>query len=70
MRALIFHTVELIAQGLGKVVVVGSNHCFGTLRVKELLTRNGYPYSYLALDRHVDREGISTASVLAPIQYC
>ena len=35
MRAFILRRVELIAHGLGDVVVVGSNHCSGTLRVKE-----------------------------------
>jgi thioredoxin reductase (NADPH) len=50
--------VELIAQGLGDVVVVGSNHCSGTLRVKEFLTRNGYPYAYIDLDRDADVQGL------------
>jgi thioredoxin reductase (NADPH) len=54
MRAFIIRRVELIAHGLGDVVVVGSNHCSGTLRVKEFLTRNGHPYSYIDLDREAD----------------
>lgn len=35
----------------GDVVLVGSIHFAGTLRVKEFLTRNGHPYSYIGLDR-------------------
>jgi thioredoxin reductase (NADPH) len=54
MRAFIIRRVELIAHGLGDVVLVGSNHCSGTLRVKEFLTRNGHPYSYIDLDRDAD----------------
>jgi thioredoxin reductase (NADPH) len=54
MRAFILRRVELIAHGLGNVVLVGSNHCAGTLRVKEFLTRNGHPYSYIDLDRDAD----------------
>jgi thioredoxin reductase (NADPH) len=54
MRAFILRRVELIAHGLGNVVLVGSNHCAGTLRVKEFLTRNGHPYSYIDLDRDTD----------------
>ena len=54
MRAFILRRVELIAQGLGDVVVVGSNHCSGTLRVKEFLTRNSHPYTYIDLDRDTD----------------
>jgi thioredoxin reductase (NADPH) len=50
MRAFILRRVELIAKGLGDVVLAGSNHCAGTLRVKEFLTRNGHPYSYIDLD--------------------
>lgn len=51
MRAFILRRVELIAQGISDVVLVGSNHCAGTLRVREFLTRNGHPYSYIDLDR-------------------
>lgn len=40
LRAFILRRVELIAHGLGDVVLVGSSHCAGTLRVKEFLTRN------------------------------
>ncbi len=54
MRAFILRRVELIAHGLGDVVLLGSNHCSGTLRVKEFLTRNGHPYSYIDLDRDAD----------------
>jgi thioredoxin reductase (NADPH) len=54
MRAFILRRVELIAHGLGNVVLLGSNHCADTLRVKEFLTRNGHPYSYIDLDRDAD----------------
>ncbi len=50
MRAFILRRVELIARGIGDVVLVGSSHCAGTLRVKEFLTRNGHPHAYLDLD--------------------
>jgi thioredoxin reductase (NADPH) len=51
MRAFILRRVELIAHGIGDVVLAGSNHCAGTLRVREFLTRNGHPYTYIDLDR-------------------
>ncbi|HEX3127304.1 MAG TPA: FAD-dependent oxidoreductase [Thermoanaerobaculia bacterium] len=54
MRAFILRRVELIARGFGDVVLVGSVHCAGTLRVKEFLTRNGHPYTYLDLERDPD----------------
>ena len=51
LRAFILRRVELIAHGIGDVVLVGSVHCSGTLRVKEFLTRNGHPYTYVDLDQ-------------------
>ena len=47
---------ELIARDLGDVVVIGSTHCAGTLRVKEFLTRNGHPFHYVDLDRDRDAQ--------------
>ena len=51
MRAFILRRVELIAKGVGDVVLAGSAYCQGTLRVKEFLTRNGHPYTFVDLDR-------------------
>ena len=56
MRAFILRRVELIARDLGDVVVIGSTHSPGTLRVKEFLTRNGHPFQYLDLDRDRDAQ--------------
>src|SRR5215218_9500380 len=58
LRAFIFRRVELIAHGSSDVVLVGSNHCSGTLRVKEFLTRNGHPYTYIDLDRDTDIQSL------------
>jgi thioredoxin reductase (NADPH) len=51
MRAFILRRAELIHRHLGDVLVIGSVHCGGTLRVKEFLTRNGHPFTYVDLDR-------------------
>src|SRR5881409_704912 len=51
MRAFILRRAELIARGVGDVVLLGSAHCQGTLRIREFLTRNGHPYTVLDLDR-------------------
>jgi thioredoxin reductase (NADPH) len=51
MRTYILRAVRLVAQGIGDVVVVGSTHDLGTLRIREFLTRNGHPYTSLDLDR-------------------
>ena len=49
-------------------------HCAGTLRVKEFLTRNGHPYTYIDLDRDagvqelLDRFNVGAADV--PVLIC
>ena len=74
MRAFILRRSELIAHGLGDVVVVGSSHSPGTLRIKEFLTRNGHPHAYIDLDHDpgvqelLDRFHVSVADV--PILIC
>ena len=56
MRAFILRRVELLTQGVGDVTLVGSNHSADTLRIKEFLTRNGHPYTYIDLDRDADMQ--------------
>jgi thioredoxin reductase (NADPH) len=51
MTAFIFRRLELIANHVGDVALIGSPHSPGTLRIKEFLTRNGHPYTYLDLDK-------------------
>jgi thioredoxin reductase (NADPH) len=51
MTAFIFRRLELIANHVGDVALIGSSHSPGTLRIKEFLTRNGHPYTYLDLDK-------------------
>ena len=58
MRAYIYRRVELAAQGVGDVVLIGSIHSPATLRVKEFLTRNGHPFRYIDLDRDPDVQGL------------
>jgi thioredoxin reductase (NADPH) len=58
MGAFIYRRSELIEKGLGDVVVLGSSHCAGTLRVKEFLIRNGHPFTYIDLDREKDVESL------------
>jgi thioredoxin reductase (NADPH) len=74
MRAFILRRVELIAQGLGDAILIGSSHCAGTLRAKEFLTRNAQPYTYVDLDREddvqtlLDRFHVTVADV--PVLIC
>jgi thioredoxin reductase (NADPH) len=50
MRAFILRRLVLIAKGFGDVILLGSRHCAGTLRLREFLGRNGHPYTYVDLD--------------------
>jgi len=50
MRAFIQRRLALIAGGLGNVIILGSRHSAETLRLREFLTRNGHPHSYVDLD--------------------
>jgi thioredoxin reductase (NADPH) len=74
MRAFILRRVELIANHLGDVVLLGSTHCAGTLRIKEFLTANGHPYTSIDLDHDegvqalLDRFNVSAADV--PVLIC
>lgn len=51
MRAFILRRVNLIERQSGDAVLLGSNNCNITLRIKEFLTRNGHPYAFVDLDR-------------------
>src|SRR5438552_1695108 len=51
LRAFILRRLELIAREAGDIVLIGSTHLLDTLRIKEFLTRNYQPYSYIDLER-------------------
>ncbi len=50
MRAFILRRLELVRTGQGNLILMGSRHSAATLRLREFLTRNGHPYSYVDLD--------------------
>jgi thioredoxin reductase (NADPH) len=74
MRAFILRRVELVAAGVGDVVLIGSMYSAGTLRIKEFLMRNGHPYSYLDLERDPAvqnlLDGYRTAASEIPVVIC
>jgi thioredoxin reductase (NADPH) len=53
MRAFILRRLELIRGGFGNAILMGSRHSARTLELREFLTRNGHPFTYIDLD--VDR---------------
>ncbi len=78
MRALIHRRSQLVAQGIGDVMVIGSgkgsSHSAATLRIKAFLTRNGHPFKYVDFDRDagardlLDRFHADAAEL--PILFC
>jgi len=54
MKAFIYRRIELIAQGIGDALLIGSAQSAATLRIRTFLTRNGHPFKYLDLDRDSD----------------
>lgn len=54
MRAFLLRRMELLTSSVGDVVVLGSLNSAGTLRIREFLTRNGYPYSFIDLEKEKD----------------
>jgi thioredoxin reductase (NADPH) len=58
MRAFILRRLALIREGYGNVILLGSRHCSGTLRLREFLGRNAYPYTYIDLDTDKDSQAI------------
>ncbi len=66
MRAFVLRRVQLIDNNLGDAVVVGSPYCPGTLRVREFLTRNGHPHTFLELEKDAEaQEVLDTFQVAA-----
>ncbi|HEY6924042.1 MAG TPA: FAD-dependent oxidoreductase [Steroidobacteraceae bacterium] len=50
MRAFILRRVALVAAQQGDLILIGSRHSAGTLRLQQFLTRNAYPYVNLDID--------------------
>lgn len=74
MRAFILRRVELIRHGWGNLAVLGSQHSARTLEIREFLGRNGYPYTFIDLDRDrgsqelLDRFQVKPAEI--PVVVC
>ena len=58
MRAFILRRILLLSTGYGNVVLLGSRHSPATLRLREFLTRNGHPHTYIDLDVDKDSQAM------------
>jgi thioredoxin reductase (NADPH) len=74
MRAFILRRVGLMLSGFGDVVLIGSLHSSDTLRLREFLTRNSHPLTYLDVDSEpdvqtvLDRFGVTVDEI--PVFIC
>jgi thioredoxin reductase (NADPH) len=66
MRAFIYRRLDLAAHGIGDVVLVGSVYNAETLRIREFLTRNGHPFTYIDLDRDAEVQDLLDRFHVAP----
>jgi thioredoxin reductase (NADPH) len=74
MRAFVLRRVMLISSGSGNAILLGSRHSAKTLRLREFLTRNGHPHTYIDLDTDtgaqelLDRFTVTAAEI--PVVIC
>ena len=74
MKAFLARRLSLREKGEGNVVVLGSRYSANTLAIREFLTRDGHPFTYLDLDvdqtaqELLDRFGVSTKDI--PVVVC
>src|SRR5437773_2112555 len=66
LRAFILRRLQLIDRGYGDVDVLGSQHCSGTLHIREFLTRNGHPYTQRDLDTDAESQELLDRFHLTP----
>jgi thioredoxin reductase (NADPH) len=58
MRAFILRRLALVNAGYGNIVLLGSRHSAQTLSLREFLSRNGHPYTYVDLDTDRDSQAL------------
>jgi thioredoxin reductase (NADPH) len=58
LRAFILRRLALVNMGLANLVLLGSHHSAGTLNLREFLSRNGHPYTYVDLDDDRDAQSL------------
>ena len=58
LTAFVLRRVFLIDHAAGDAVLIGSSHSSDTLRLREFLTRNSHPHTYIDLDRDTDVQAV------------
>jgi thioredoxin reductase (NADPH) len=68
MRAFILRRLLLISSGGGNAILLGSRHSAKTLRLREFLTRNGHPFTYIDLDTDTGAQELLDRFAVAPAE--
>jgi thioredoxin reductase (NADPH) len=74
MRAFMLRRAALVARGSNDVVLAGSTQCSGTSRIREFLTRNGHPHTFIDLEhdpgvqKFLDHFGVGVDDI--PVLIC
>ena len=74
MKAFLARRLSLRESALGNVLILGSKYSANTLALRQFLTRDGYPFTYVDLDsdpdaqKMLDRFGVSSHDV--PVVVC
>jgi thioredoxin reductase (NADPH) len=58
MRAYILRRVALLSENVSEVLLLGSQHSADTLRLREFLTRNAWPYVYIDVEKDADVQSL------------
>ena len=74
LKAFVLRRVYLIENSVGDAVLIGSSHSSDTLRLKNFLSRNGHPYTYLDVETDPDIQSVldhfSIAATDIPVLIC
>jgi thioredoxin reductase (NADPH) len=54
LRAFLLRRAYLIGHSVGDALLIGSSHSSDTLRLREFLSRNGHPHTYVDVERDPD----------------
>jgi thioredoxin reductase (NADPH) len=74
LTAFLLRRVYLIENSVGDAILIGSSLSAGTLRLREFLTRNGHPHTYVDVERDADVQttldhfGVGVADI--PVLIC
>ena len=58
LRAFLLRRTYLIGHQVGDALLIGSNHSSDTLRLREFLSRNGHPHTYIDVERDPDVQAL------------